>query len=96
MDFNCHVVAGNDGHHTRIMAQYLKGVFNWEMESMHDSCQKIEFSSGMAHQPDTGTEGAPGQYQLSGVSEKKSQLEGYLKRKISSLRSEEVRNQKCI
>ena len=75
------------------MAQYLKGVFNWEMETLHDSCQKIEFSSGVAHQADTGTEG---QYQLSGVSEKKTQLEGYLKRKISALRSEEVRNQKCI
>ena len=91
-DFNCHVVAGNDGHHTRIMAQYLKGVFNWEMDSLHDSlCQKMEFSSST----DTGSEGPPGQYQA-GVTEKRSQLEGYLKRKISSLRSEEVRNQKCI
>ena len=88
-DFNCHLVAGSDGHHTRIMAQHLKGLFNWEMESLPaDSWQKREFSS------DTGTEGPPGQHQH-GAGEKKAQLEGYLKRKISSLRSEEVSNQKC-
>ena len=87
-NFNCHVVAGNDGHHTRIMAQYLKGVFNWEMESLHDLCQKIEFS-GLPDQADTGRGAALGQYQNS-VTEKKSQLEGYLRKRISSLRSEEV------
>ena len=61
------------------MAQYLKGVFNWEMESLHDLCQKIEFS-GLPDQADTGR----------GATEKKSQLEGYLRKRISSLRSEEV------
>ena len=89
-DFNCHLVAGSDGHHTRIMAQHLKGLFNWEMESLPDSSwQKREFSS------DSGSEGPPGQHQL-GASEKKGQLEGYLRRKISSLRSEEVSNQKEV
>ena len=77
-----HHVAGSESHHNKIMSQYLRGVFNWDLDQLQE-LQRPELCPPPASLTD-----------LSGgnqdVRAKKSELEGFIRKKISSLKIEEV------
>ena len=77
-----HHVAGSETHHNKIMSQYLKGVFSWDLEQLQE-VQRSELCP-----PTALTELPSGNQQF--VREKKSELEGFIRKKISSLKIEEV------
>ena len=73
------------------MAQYLRGVFTWDLDQLQESLLRSEFSPAPPAPPPTELESAnqdeQGQ-QL--VRAKKCELEGLIRKRISSLKMEEV------
>lgn len=69
------------------MAQHLKGVFNWEMEQLHEF-QKTDFSRHLDQQIGSGSEAEQGHTHVAVT--KKSELEGYIRKRLSTLKAEEV------
>ena len=77
-----HRVAGSETHHNKIMSQYLRGVFNWDLDQLQE-LQRPELCP-----PPTPLTDLPAGNQ--DVRAKKSELEGFIRKKISSLKIEEV------
>ena len=77
-------VAGSETHHNKIMSQYLRGVFAWDLEQLQEiprdpPAPLTDLPSG--NQDDQGQQF---------VRAKKCELEGLIRKKISSLKIEEV------
>ena len=81
-------VAGSETHHNKIMAQYLKGVFTWELDQLQE-IPRSEFSPPPAPLTDLSSGNQDDQGQQF-VRAKKCELEGFIRKKISSLKIEEV------
>ena len=83
-----HHVAGSETQHNKIMSQYLKGVFNWDLEQLQE-IPRSEFCPPPAPLPDlqSGNQDDQGQQF---VRAKKCELEGFIRKKISSIKIEEV------
>ena len=82
-----HHVAGSQTQHTKIMSQYLKGVFNWDLDQVQE-IPRSEFCPPPTPLGDlpSGNQDDQGQF----VRAKKCELEGFIRKKISSLKIEEV------
>ena len=100
LEIDCHFVAGScgdSGHLVTMMLQHLKGVFNWDSEQLHDA-QKLDHSldQQIGHQTGNSIIGPEvDQARLQGhkqnfVTQKKCELEGYIGKRIATLKSEEV------
>ena len=84
-------VAGSETQHNKIMSQYLRGVFNWDLEQLQDITRPELCPPPPPAAPVTdlqsGNQDDQGQHV---VRAKKSELEGLIRKKISSLKIEEV------
>ena len=100
LEIDCHFVAGScgdSGHLVTMMLQHLKGVFNWDTEQLHDA-QKLDHSLDQQIGNQTGNSiigPEVDQARLQGhkqnfVTQKKCELEGYIGKRIATLKSEEV------
>ena len=81
-------VAGSETHHNKIMAQYLKGVFSWELDQLQE-IPRSEFCPPPAPPIDLSSGNQDDQGQQF-VKAKKCELEGFIRKRISSLKIEEV------
>ena len=83
-----HHVAGSESHHNKIMSQYLRGVFNWDLDQLQEN-HRPELCP-----PPTSLTDLPSGNQEDQVQQfvrgKKCELEGFIRKKISSLKIEEV------
>ena len=83
-----HHVAGSETHHNKIMSQYLKGVFSWDLEQLQE-IPRSEFCPPPAPLTELQSGNQDDQAQQF-VRTKKCELEGFIRKKISSLKIEEV------
>ena len=84
-----HHVAGSETHHNKIMSQYLKGVFNWDLEQLQE-VPRSEFCAPPPPVTDLPSGNQDDHQGQQFVRTKKCQLEGFIRKKISSLKIEEV------
>ena len=77
------------------MSQYLRGVFNWDLDQLQETVQRPEFCPpppAPLADFEPGNQDDQGQF----VRAKKCELEGFIRKRISSLKIEEVSAQSWI